>query len=56
MGSSYECDPTTSGQCQCKENVINRECNECKDEFYDLNINNTAGQANFKSTYNCFKF
>lgn len=32
---SLECDPF-GGQCQCKENVINRECDECRDNYYDF--------------------
>ena len=42
VGGSIECNVET-GLCNCKLNVMNSQCNECKDEFYGLATENTAG-------------
>ena len=48
VGGSIECNVET-GLCNCKLNVMNSQCNECKDEFYGLATENTAGNfANYR--------
>lgn len=39
-------DPNNSigmGQCTCKKNVEGKNCNQCKDGFYNLRIDNPEG-------------
>lgn len=33
----------TDGQCVCKDNVQGRQCEECRDSFYNLQENNNQG-------------
>ncbi|XP_067657900.1 uncharacterized protein [Haliotis asinina] len=40
--SSLVCDVET-GQCACKQNVQDRHCGQCKDEFYGLSMTNPNG-------------
>ncbi|XP_046558158.1 uncharacterized protein LOC124267286 [Haliotis rubra] len=40
--SGLVCDVGT-GQCDCKQNVQDRQCGQCKDQFYDLSMNNAIG-------------
>lgn len=37
--TSFECDPF-GGQCQCKNNVIGRQCDACRTGFYGENAQN----------------
>ncbi|KAL5005128.1 hypothetical protein ScPMuIL_018584 [Solemya velum] len=41
--TSSECTPDAGGQCPCKPNVQNRDCNDCKEGYYGLSVNNTNG-------------
>ncbi|ESO89633.1 hypothetical protein LOTGIDRAFT_164938 [Lottia gigantea] len=43
IGSNKTCENDSTGQCNCKQNVQNRQCDECKDGFYNLNPNNAEG-------------
>lgn len=38
---SGNCDAT--GQCQCKENVVGKQCNQCAANHFDLDIENPKG-------------
>ena len=38
---SNSCDAT--GQCKCKENVIGKQCNQCKAGHFDLDTTNPKG-------------
>ncbi|XP_064646434.1 laminin-like protein epi-1 [Lineus longissimus] len=43
INSSNVCSGDIMGQCPCKANVIHRQCNECRDQFYNLTDSNTDG-------------
>ena len=39
VGGAESCDINT-GQCNCKLNTIGRTCDQCKDQFYNLSVDN----------------
>ena len=46
MGGESSCRSSvlsSSGQCSCKMNVQGRQCSECVDGFYGLELNNPNG-------------
>lgn len=44
-GSTSEiCNPH-SGQCQCKEGVTGRQCDECEDTYFDLTEEGCEGKC-----------
>lgn len=49
LGSeSSECD-LNNGQCKCRPNVIGRQCNQCKDSYWNLKSGNGCTECNCDS-------
>ena len=53
IGKKCDCDPTGSesticdeysGQCQCKKNVVGRQCQRCAPAFYGFGQNGCSGK------------